>query len=240
MITDTEFFDKLAAPFDADNVSWRVGTVSNKEGRDPTGLALAYLDARDVMDRLDVVCGPAGWACSYSHANGKTVCDISIRVSRSDGSAEWVSKADGAGDTDIEAEKGALSDAFKRAAVRWGIGRYLYGLPSPWVALEPMGRSWKIKETERAKLRALLTKYTGISPKSSAQAKRDQDFDFFKEKIDAADDMEALGAVGREIKQAMSSLPAAMREPLQDAYLARREALMANPLDEAYGQTVAA
>jgi hypothetical protein len=65
---------------------------------------------------------------------------------------EWVWKANGAGNSDVEAEKGACSDAFKRAAVLWGIGRYLYDLDSPWVALN--GR--QISPDELPKLRALL------------------------------------------------------------------------------------
>lgn len=224
-----DIFDKLAEPFSPDAISWRVGSTNiNKQtnepydGKEPQGLALAYLDARDVMDRLDLVCGPAGWQCRYSHANGKTVCDIGIKA---DG--EWIWKADGAGDTDVEAEKGALSDAFKRAAVRWGIGRYLYGLHSPWVALVKRGRTWIIKDSEYGKLRRLLADYAGYSLKSAAQAKRDQDFDFYKAKIEAAEDMEELGAVGREIKAGLPMLPAAQREPLQDAYLLRREELLA-------------
>jgi hypothetical protein len=83
------------------------------------------------MNRLDDVCGAAGWQCEYPHAGGKTICSIGIKI---DG--EWVWKADGAGDTDVEAEKGAISDAFKRAAVKWGIGRYLYDLDAPWVPCE--------------------------------------------------------------------------------------------------------
>jgi hypothetical protein len=221
MTQEPEFFENLAAPFDADQVSWRVGSTNNDKTK---GLALAYLDARDVMDRLDLICGPAGWQCRYSHANGKTVCDIGIKCGE-----EWVWKADGAGDTDVEAEKGALSDAFKRSAVRWGIGRYLYGLGNTWVELEPAGRSYKIKADQYAKLRTTLTKHTGISAKSSAQAKKDKDFDFFKAKIDAAEDMETLGAVGREIKQALPLMPAAMRDPLHDAYALRREDLMGAP-----------
>lgn len=141
-------FDHLKAPFPPERVSWRVGSTNGEKTR---GLALAYIDARDVQDRLDEVCGPANWKNSFPHANGKTVCRIEIRI---DG--EWIGKEDGAGDTDVEAEKGALSDAFKRAAVKWGIGRYLYDLNSPWVELEPMGRSYRIKESEQAKLRALL------------------------------------------------------------------------------------
>lgn len=213
-----ELFDRLAEPFPPEAVSWRVGSTTKDKDK---GMALAYLDARDVMDRLDFVCGPGGWQCDYPHANGKTVCRIGIQVGD-----QWIWKADGAGDTDVEAEKGALSDAFKRAAVRWGIGRYLYGLHSPWVEIEPMGRSFKIKEAELPKLRRVLSNYTGVSPKSSAQAKKDQDFEFFAAKIEAAENLELLGAVGREIKQALPMLPAAMRDPLHDAYAIKREALM--------------
>lgn len=141
-------FAKLRAPFPPEKVSWRVGSTTQDKSR---GLALAYIDARDVMQRLDDVCGPAGWQCRYPHANGKTVCEVGIRVEN-----EWIWKADGAGDTDVEAEKGALSDAFKRAAVRWGVGQYLYDVDAPWVALEPAGRSYKIKDSELPKLRAVL------------------------------------------------------------------------------------
>lgn len=141
-------FAKLRAPFPPERISWRVGSTTQDKSR---GMALAFIDARDVMERLDDVCSPAGWQCRYSHANGKTVCDIGVKAGE-----EWVWKADGAGDSDVEAEKGALSDAFKRAAVRFGVGRYLYDVDAPWVALEPAGRSFKIKDSELPKLRALL------------------------------------------------------------------------------------
>lgn len=151
-------FTNLSAPFPPDVVSWRVGSMNKEKTK---GMALAYIDARDVMDRLDAVVGPANWQAAYPHANGKTICSIGIKI---DG--EWVWKANGAGDTDIEAEKGAISDAFKRAAVLWGIGRYLYDLPSPWVAVNQFKQ---IEESERPKLRALLSKdaaKTATAPKS--------------------------------------------------------------------------
>lgn len=146
---------KLKAPFAPDRISWRVGSTTADKTK---GMALGYIDARDVMERLDEICGPGGWQCSYPHANGKTVCAISIKVDD-----EWVSKADGAGDTDFEAEKGALSDAFKRAAVRWGIGRYLYDVPAMWVAIEPRGKSFAIKDSEYPRLAAILNK-TAAAP----------------------------------------------------------------------------
>lgn len=142
-------FKALAAPFDPSEISWRVGSVTKDKLK---GMALAYLDARTVADRLDAVCGPDGWQCKYTHAAQKTVCDIGVLCDTG-----WLWKADGAGDSDIEAEKGALSDAFKRAAVRWGIGRYLYDLDSPWVELD----EWKrIKPSEKTKLNDILRRKT--------------------------------------------------------------------------------
>lgn len=154
-------FEALAAPFPPERISWRVGTSNKARRKRETGdnyakatkgMALAYIDARDVMGRLDEVCGPGGWQCKYSHAEGKTVCDIGVKVGD-----EWVWKADGAGNSDIEAEKGALSDAFKRAAVRWGIGRYLYDISSPWCDLDDREQ---ITEADRQKLEAMLEKHT--------------------------------------------------------------------------------
>lgn len=144
----SDLLKALAAPFDPARISWRVGSTTKDKAK---GMALAYIDSRDVQDRLDAVCGIGGWQCRYPHAEKKTVCDIGVKVGD-----EWVWKADGAGDSDVEAEKGALSDAFKRAAVKWGIGRYLYDLESPWVALAPKGSSYVIAEHEFARLQKLL------------------------------------------------------------------------------------
>lgn len=136
----------LAAPFPPDRISWRVGSTTADKKK---GMALAYIDARDVYERLDAVCGPAGWQCRYPHADKKTVCEIGIKVG-----GEWIWKANGAGDSDVEAEKGALSDAVKRAAVVWGIGRYLYDMDSPWVEIEPAGaKSFKLTKEALQQLR---------------------------------------------------------------------------------------
>ena len=68
------------------------------------------------------------------------MCGISIRVPRENGATEWVTKWDGAENTDIEAVKGGLSGAMKRAAVQWNIGRYLYNLEEGWVEVSDKGQ----------------------------------------------------------------------------------------------------
>ncbi len=147
--------NELQAPFPPEVIHWRVGATTQDKSK---GMALAYIDARDVMERLDAVCSEPGWQCRYSDVGGgKLCCEIGIFVRVGD-EFEWVWKADGAGSTDVEADKGAFSDSFKRAAVRWGIGRYLYDLDSPWVQLEQKGRSHVIKDSELPRLRAILTR----------------------------------------------------------------------------------
>ncbi len=180
-------FKALAAPFHPSAISWRIGSTTADKSK---GMALAYLDARAVMDRLDEVCGVENWQCRYSHAGQKTVCDIGIAVRATltkdeQFSIEWVWKADGAGDSDIEAEKGALSDAFKRAGVRWGIGRYLYDLDSPWVELEAKGRSHVIKTSEKKRLDQILRQKTQalLAPATGALAAAFSSIDEAKDDI---------------------------------------------------------
>jgi len=150
-----DLFTSLCEPFPIEEVSWRVGPTNEKRKKpdDPfRGQPLCYVDARTVMDRLDSVCGADGWQCSYSAGVGSSiVCNIGIRLA-----GDWLWKADGAGATDMEADKGALSDAFKRAAVRWGIGRYLYEVKAPWLELDERKN---IREADHARLRTLHEEY---------------------------------------------------------------------------------
>lgn len=159
----------LRAPFPAAEIEWRVGSTNSDKS---SGLALAYLTARHVMERLDAVCGPENWQDRYEFHGTRTVCYLSIRIHAGDPTkvSEWVTKADGAGDSDVEAEKGAISDALKRAAVKWGIGRYLYDLGNIWVDLEQAGRSVRIKRDQYAKLEKALVNQFGPSLKSQEPA----------------------------------------------------------------------
>jgi len=148
----TPALSELAAPFPDAAISWRVGSTTKAKDK---GMALAYIDARDVMERLDAVCGAANWSDQYVETEkGRIICTLSIRI---DG--EWIAKSDGAGDSDVESEKGAISDALKRAAVKWRIGRYLYDMPSPWVEIEEFGRSFRMKQSERSKLDKIHREY---------------------------------------------------------------------------------
>jgi hypothetical protein len=128
-MTPEDILTKLKEPFDPKLIHWRVGATSGDKKK---GIALAYVTSRDVMKRLDDVVGCHNWQDSYTETpTGRLICTLSLRI---DG--EWISKSDGAGETQVEGEKGAISDAFKRAAVKWGPARYLYHLPNVWVELD--------------------------------------------------------------------------------------------------------
>ena len=133
----SDIWKQLKEPFQPELIHWRVGATS---GDKKSGIALAYIDARDVMKRLDDVVGTVNWQCRYPFAG---CCEIGIRESGD----TWIWKSNGAGETDVEGEKGQYSDAFKRAAVMWGVGRYLYYLKNQWVPIVPAGRSYKLAET---------------------------------------------------------------------------------------------
>ena len=141
---------KLAEPFPADDIEWRIGRAGYSSKGQLYGTCLAYLSNRAIMNRLDQVCGPENWKNEYKEwtVGGKNgvLCGISIRIPNHDGpsgtslTAEWVTKWDGAENTDIESVKGGLSDAMKRAAVQWGIGRYLYNLDEGFAVITESGK----------------------------------------------------------------------------------------------------
>ena len=138
-----EIFEKLSEPFEPDEVEWRIGNTNADKTK---GTALAYLTARAVMNRLDEVVGAENWSDRYIPApagGGKAgwLCELSLKIGDT-----WITKSDGADESDIEPIKGGISDALKRAAVKWGVGRYLYNLPVAWVSIEPAGRSFRLKE----------------------------------------------------------------------------------------------
>jgi len=97
---------------------WRV-----QSARYGKASCVAYIDARDAQDLLDDVVGPGNWATEYYQANGLLMCKVGILV---DG--HWVWKSDTGSESNVEKDKGHASDAFKRACVAWGIGRFLYRL----------------------------------------------------------------------------------------------------------------
>lgn len=217
----------LQKPFPASEIEWRVGSTNGEKTK---GLALAYLTARHVMERLDEVAGVGNWQDRYEFHGPRTVCYLSLRVGD-----EWITKADGAGDSDVEAEKGAISDALKRAAVKWGIGRYLYNTGNIWVEIEPAGRSFRIKREEYARLEAALVRQFGegdsarsvptIQRLSAYRATQLMKQDVILDSIDKLKSAKGLDDMERTIRIDLGFLPLQWEELFLDRIAERRKAL---------------
>ncbi len=141
---------ELARPFAPEDLEWRLQKTLEDKLR---GIAVPYVTNRAIQARLDDVVGPDGWYNEYKpwHRSGQKeaqICGISIYFPEKG----FITKWDGAEDSDIEPVKGGLSDSMKRAAVQWGIGRVLYGMDVVWVDIEKQGKSWVIPKNQRTVL----------------------------------------------------------------------------------------
>jgi hypothetical protein len=129
--------ERLSAPFEAKEVKFKPAVVSGNRA-----LALPYIDARVIQDRLDDVVGVSGWKDEYECLpDGSVVCRLHVRLG-----GEWITKTDVGGPSEQPDEgdrrKAAFSDSLKRAAVKFGIGRYLYRLPQQWCDYDPQKRQF--------------------------------------------------------------------------------------------------
>lgn len=104
-------------------VRWKPKAKGTANGMD----LIPYIDSRDIQKALDEALTPFGWCDKYEEVNGAVVCSIGIKTSE----GEWVYKSDAGGSETAEeygrrkstlgdSQKGTFTDAFKRAAVKWG------------------------------------------------------------------------------------------------------------------------
>lgn len=126
-------FALLKAPFPSKAIEWKIGHRNKENTR---GRALPFLQFMAVADRLDDVLGEENWKASYvSGPAGGVVCKLELRIEN-----EWICKENGAGNTEMEGIKGGLTDAFKRAATMWGVGRYLHAYDAIGVDINEKGQ----------------------------------------------------------------------------------------------------
>jgi hypothetical protein len=157
-------FYLLRRPFHPDQIKTRMLESRGGDKDQAMGVPLLYIQRQDVEDRLDDVAGPGGWGRNYDAHGDRVVCNLGIQCSfegsEGDLYTEWVWKADGAGATDIEGDKGIYTDAFKRAAAAWGVGRYLYDMKIEKLPCKKYGRSlYPTRESEEKIYEILMKDY---------------------------------------------------------------------------------
>src|SRR5829696_5208003 len=123
----------LSAPFEPKEIKFKPQMVKNNRA-----LAMAYIDARLIQDRLDEVLGVENWQDKYDILpDGSVMCRLRVRLG-----GRWITKSDVGSPSEQpdggDRLKAAFSDALKRAAVKFGVGRYLYRLPAQWVDYDPV------------------------------------------------------------------------------------------------------
>lgn len=136
-MTEAELQAALSKPFPDGVVSCKPQSVKGNRA-----LAVFYIDARDVMDRLDATVGVAGWRDSYRLlTDGSVQCKLKVKIGD-----VWIAKEDVGSPSDQpdcgDRLKAAFSDALKRAAVKFGIGRFLYELPMQWHDYDPVKKQF--------------------------------------------------------------------------------------------------
>lgn len=236
MKTVSEIVEALAAPFPPEQVSFRVGSTNKKKFQEKQtdkrkGQVLCFLDARDVMRRLNDVCGPENWQNRYvPMPNGTACCEIGIRLG-----GEWVWKANGAdmlpdrdtADAREMAAKGAYSDGFKRAAVLWGVGTYLYDMDAPWVELDEW---WGIPDAALPKLRAMLERKGGNAPaavpKSAYAARKDGHYPECEKRIRACETLTDLVDVWKQLQPYIKEMPAGWQKSIAEEKDRKKSELM--------------
>ena len=132
---------------------YRVGSTFTKDGKKMARM-LCYVDARYVQDKLDEVVGPSNWTSEFLEIKGNLFCRIAIKFQREEGKYDVVAKMDCGVESNVEKQKGEASDAFKRAAVQFGIGRDLYNAKTYTVEMSQYNgrdfvpKNWKPQEGE--------------------------------------------------------------------------------------------
>jgi len=128
---------------------WRVQSRNKDKTK---AICSAYIDARDVMNTLDKYC-VHGWQTDVKELAGFIFYGIGIEVPEltSEGKMSGFSTTLWRWDTGARIEdnekdnmyeqagKSAASDALKRAAVQWGVGRFLYDLPTVTMPCDQYG-----------------------------------------------------------------------------------------------------
>ncbi len=136
-------FARLADPFDPSEIKWRV-THTTRDGS--RGAVIAFADPRAYSDRLNHVFTPSGWTRTYEVntvssvtrmkkdkliQTGKVLVTCTVTIcglgAHADSGEEWADEEN--------AMTSAQAQAFKRACICFGLGRYLYNFAEMWVPL---------------------------------------------------------------------------------------------------------
>jgi len=200
----------LKEPFKENELEWRPQS-QGINGTRAWILVIPYIQSRAIQKRLDEVFGIDGWQDEYREASNKNIiCTIKFW---SEKKQQWITKENGASETNIEAFKGGISSAFKRcASAGLGVGRYLYELEPVYAdcKLEPV-KGWN-KSIDKKTSKAIYWKTPKIDickkliePLAIDEFELDEDTDILVG-LDMIDSVKDLNAYYNEYKNKVKNV----------------------------------
>jgi len=217
-----EIQKELQAMFEPSDIEWRVQSGGLSNGK-PWIMAIPYITARAVETRLDEVMGIDGWRDEYVDTYGGMKCGLSLLI---DG--KWITKWDGAPLNDQHPVKGVISDSIKRAAVKWGIGRYLYQLDVVFAECEPVDSRRdayanyhkQVTKDHNGNNKPITTHVNWFTPQLPAWAVPQDDLSVFLDPMDSA---ESFGDLEEAFKIACMYGKSERSKDLIDQFVAYRD-----------------
>lgn len=178
----------LAAPFAAKYTGVRPGAASD------TGQAMLlwFVDARAVMNRLDEVVGPENWSFTWQSVpapDGRVAIHGQLKV------YDTIKEDVGEAQDEAEPFKSAVSDAFKRCGVHFGLGRYFYSMPQIWWPYDKQRRRFTSQDELEAFIETVVTRLVASQGDTSKLVEKELQ-------------LEASAASGRSPRTAGESTPA--------------------------------
>lgn len=157
-----DLLQELARPFEPKHITWKPGAATKDGGK---CMAMAYADLRAYQERLDEVCG-LEWCIEYlPWGDTRVIARLTINGVTRSSTGEM-------GSQDVKNEMGgtvAEAQAMKRAAAQFGLGRYLYDLPSAWVEFDAQRK--RISDAGQKELDAKYATWYNKTVKADAAPK---------------------------------------------------------------------
>lgn len=180
---DKELLEQLSAEFPREELGWLPKLTQKKDKSNymkkgiQVAMCLAHLDSRHIQNRLDEVLGPFGWSDDYvpGPIGNSIKCYLTIKMEDKE-----VTKSDVGVPSAFDKEKGAISDALKRAAVKYGIGRYLYSFEARWIPFDGY-KTVGSNQEQISELVALSNQYNTSTEAEICQSVSDKRASYFEE-----------------------------------------------------------
>lgn len=184
---------------------WRVQSFSKRK---PQATCVAYIDSRDVQDALDSSCL---WSDRYYSEGGLLFCEITIYA---DG--REYKRTDTGSESNVDKHKGHSSDAFKRAAVKFGVGRFLYDLPIEYVTANEIKTDSNYPYVVDGSGKRVwdLTKH--INSKKPQPKTEPINFDRLKQRLESCTELDQLAGVYNSFTKNEKSATVAVKDTMKE------------------------